>query len=194
MYPPGTSKRVSNNLIFLRKKGIDQSCNLTLRNNENQTYNNNNDEEVKQESHLLKCLNILFGTLKPTLHKEFSLELMQVFNWRLLVTWPRFHVQRLGNSPLIFVFLEPLLYSGSLKSKLLPLICLLKLNIGFSPLLLVRFSGSLIIRDLHIQLTATTILYSDNQVACHIVFNLTFHEKTKYVDIDYHVVHENLNA
>jgi len=80
VYPPGTSKRVSNNLIFLRKKGIDQSCNLTLRNNENQTYNNNNDEEVKQESHLLKCLNILFGTLKPTLHKEFSLELMQVFN------------------------------------------------------------------------------------------------------------------
>ena len=48
--------------------------------------------------------------------------------------------------------------------------------------------------DFHIKPNAITILYSDNQAARHITFTPTFHERTKHINIDCHVVWKKLNA
>ncbi|KAK7332845.1 hypothetical protein VNO80_29601 [Phaseolus coccineus] len=51
-----------------------------------------------------------------------------------------------------------------------------------------------LLNDFHIKPNATTVLYCDNQAARHIAFNPTFHERTKHIDIDCHVVREKINA
>jgi len=35
-------------------------------------------------------------------------------------------------------------------------------------------------------------LYGDNKVTIHIVDNVTFHERTKHIELDCHIVHKKL--
>ena len=45
-----------------------------------------------------------------------------------------------------------------------------------------------LLRDLHIDHPKPVTLYYDNQVAMHIVANPVFHERTKHIEIDGHIV------
>ncbi|XP_019418509.1 PREDICTED: uncharacterized protein LOC109329286 [Lupinus angustifolius] len=49
-----------------------------------------------------------------------------------------------------------------------------------------------LLQVLQISYTSPTLLYCDNASACHIANNNVFHECTKYIEIDCHVVRERL--
>jgi len=48
-----------------------------------------------------------------------------------------------------------------------------------------------LIRDLEVQCTKAPVLYCDNQSAIYIGANPVFHERTKRLEIDCHIVREN---
>jgi hypothetical protein len=51
-----------------------------------------------------------------------------------------------------------------------------------------------LLQDLRITYTKLPVLYCDNQSALHIAANPVFHERTKHLDIDCHIVREKLLA
>lgn len=51
-----------------------------------------------------------------------------------------------------------------------------------------------LLQDLQVQMTSTLVLYCDNKSARHIVHNQSFHERTKHIELDCHVVHEKIQA
>jgi hypothetical protein len=51
-----------------------------------------------------------------------------------------------------------------------------------------------LLKDLHVQSVKLPVLYCDNQSALHIAANPVFHERTKHLEIDCHVVRERLNS
>jgi len=51
-----------------------------------------------------------------------------------------------------------------------------------------------LLKDLYIQCPKLPMLFCDNQSAFHIAVNSVFHERTKHLDIDCHIVREKLHA
>jgi hypothetical protein len=51
-----------------------------------------------------------------------------------------------------------------------------------------------LLQDLHISCPKLPVLYCDNQSALHIAANPVFHERTKHLEIDCHIVREKLQA
>jgi hypothetical protein len=51
-----------------------------------------------------------------------------------------------------------------------------------------------LLRDLHVPCAKTLVLYCDNLSAIHIAANPVFHERTKHLEIDCHLVREKLQA
>jgi hypothetical protein len=49
-----------------------------------------------------------------------------------------------------------------------------------------------LLSDLSIKFKSPALLYCDNSSACHIACNSVFHERTKHIEIDCHVVREKL--
>ena len=50
-----------------------------------------------------------------------------------------------------------------------------------------------LLRDLHVTCSKLPVLFCDNQSAFHIAVNPVFHERTKHLDIDCHIVREKLH-
>ncbi|KAL0328273.1 UNVERIFIED_CONTAM: hypothetical protein Scaly_2259900 [Sesamum calycinum] len=48
---------------------------------------------------------------------------------------------------------------------------------------------SYLLRDFGVSVVALIPLHCDNQTTLHIMVNLIFHQRTKHLDIDFHIVH-----
>ena len=53
---------------------------------------------------------------------------------------------------------------------------------------------SYLLQDLHLPLSLPTTMHCDNKFALQIAYNKVFHERTKHIEIDCHLVHEKLNS
>ena len=51
-----------------------------------------------------------------------------------------------------------------------------------------------LLQDLHITCSKLHVLYCDNLSTIHIAANPVFHERTKHLEIDYHIVREKLHV
>ncbi|KAL6326302.1 hypothetical protein AAG906_004799 [Vitis piasezkii] len=51
-----------------------------------------------------------------------------------------------------------------------------------------------LLHDLKIAHHGPTVLYCDNQAALHIAANLVYHERTKHIEIDCHIIREKIQA
>jgi hypothetical protein len=51
-----------------------------------------------------------------------------------------------------------------------------------------------LLRDMRLKVDEPMRMFCDNQVARRIVLNLVFHERTKYIEVDYHFIRKKIQA
>ena len=49
-----------------------------------------------------------------------------------------------------------------------------------------------LLRDFHVSFSSPALIFCDNQAAFHIASNPTFHERTKHIEIDCHIVRNKI--
>ncbi|KAL0444741.1 UNVERIFIED_CONTAM: Retrovirus-related Pol polyprotein from transposon RE1 [Sesamum latifolium] len=69
-----------------------------------------------------------------------------------------------------------------------------KQNIGVWAPLPVNFSGLFLLHDFQLTVPTPIPLYCDNQAAAHIVANPVFHNRTKHLEIDCHLIRDKFKA
>jgi len=89
--------------------------------------------------------------------------------------------------------LEILLYPGNQRSKEQYQRVLVKLEYRAMTIVTCEIQWLVyLLQDLKVPFEQPSLLYCDNDSARYIATNPVFHERTKHIEIDYHIVRENL--
>jgi len=135
----------------------------------------------------MMLLSAFFVILNSLQARVYSFLLPAIFKSQLTLIQTRLVVHSLADPQQVFLFsLALVLFPGVLKSNR-PSLVLASTTCELTWL-------KTLLHDLNVHHSKLMILYCDNQVALHIAQNLVFHERTKHIEIDCHVIREKLQS